>query len=63
MNDAEHFRELGIEAGEAADRGYSRLLRSALWLLGGVVSGVLIYGALLTAAWALRALGVTITGI
>jgi hypothetical protein len=63
ISDVEHFRKLGIDISEAKEPGYGPVVKLALWTAGGVVSGMLWYGILLAAAWALRALGVVITGI
>lgn len=62
--DKEYFRKLGIDVDEEPKKmptsGY--LVMSA-WLFLAVLCGAAWYGVVLALAWALRHLGVVITGI
>jgi hypothetical protein len=61
----EYWRKMGIEVNDEEENLESpALLASLAWLLFWLVlGGGALYGALLAAGWALRALGVVVKGI
>jgi hypothetical protein len=61
-DDAAYFRELGIDVAEPELKRSGYLVVSA-WLFCGLLGGACWYGLVYLAAWALRALGVHVTGI
>jgi hypothetical protein len=58
--DREYFRELGIKTEPAR---VPPSLSGFWWAMGGIFSGLVWYGLFRLLVWALRGLGVAITGV
>jgi hypothetical protein len=62
-DDEKYFRKMGITVDEPQEKPDQDWLVVPSMLIVAVVCGMLWYGIVLAAAWALRALGVHISGI